>query len=52
MEIFKMLTSFDFIIFLNFGTIISNFKFIPYFDILQAFVKKKLLSWAGTINRD
>ena len=33
-----VMTSFNFI-FLNFCTVISNLKFVPYFDILQKFVQ-------------
>ena len=49
-----MMTAFSCIIFLKNWTIVSNFKFIPYFNILQNFVQNVrkpkwpfILSWAA-----
>ena len=49
---FKMLTAFSCIIFLNIWTMVSNFKFIPYFNILQNFVQNvRIIIREDTPNR-
>ena len=56
--LFKMMTAFSCIIFLKIWTMVSNFKIIPYFNILQNFVQKyrkpkwsSILSWLNWVKR-